>query len=100
MRIGRSSWNWYDFFIFALAAIVVYPDKLLDWLGERTGQVFGWRHVALLKVFAIGSMIALMMLLLSADPSLRWWQPLIAVSALAVVRGIQWVAGRLLGLND
>lgn len=100
MRIGRSSWNWYDFLIVGLAAVMVYPDKLLDWLGERTGRVFGWRHVALLEILAIGSMVALMTFLLSAYPNLSWWKPLLAVSALAAVRVLHWVVGRLLGLND
>lgn len=79
---------------------MVYPDKVMDWLGERTGRVFGWRHVIMLEVLALGSTIVLVALLLSADTRLAWWKPLGLVFALAVVRGVQWVVTQLLGLND
>lgn len=100
MRIGRTTWDWYDFIIVGLAAAMVYPDKVMDWLGERTGRVFGWRHVIILEVLALGSTIVLIALLLSADTRLAWWKPLGFVFALAVVRGVQWVVTQLLGLND
>lgn len=100
MRIGRGNWNWTDIIIIGLAAVMVYPDKVLASLGERTGRVFGWRHVMLLEILAIGSTVALMIFLLPDDSNLRWWRPLMAVGALATVRGVQWVVGQLLGLND
>jgi hypothetical protein len=100
MRFGRSSWNWYDIPIIGLAAVMVYPDKCLHWLGERTGRDFGWRHVALLEFIAIGSTIAFMTLLSSADANLRWGKPVMAAGALATVRAIHWAVARATGLDD
>lgn len=100
MRFGRSSWNWYDLPIIGLAVVMVYPDKCLQWLGERTGRIFGWRHVALLEAIAIGSTIALMTVLSTADANLRWWKAVMAVCALATVRAVQWAVARVLGFDE
>jgi len=50
MRFGASRCDWYDIGIIRLAAFFVYPDKVLDWIGQHTGRVFVWRHVVLLEV--------------------------------------------------
>ena len=100
MRFGRGSWHWHDLLIFGLAAVMVYPDKFLDWLGERTGRVFGWRHIALLEALAIGATFVLMIFLVPADTEVHWWRPLLAAGSLAILRVLHWMLGRVLGIND
>jgi hypothetical protein len=56
MALRRGRLNGYDVVLLALAAAIVYPDKVLEWLSERTGRVFGWFHVMVLEGIAITSM--------------------------------------------
>jgi len=100
MRFGRGRWHWYDIIIVGLAAVIVYPDKVLDWIGERTGRVFGWRHVVLIEVVAVALMVVSMALLMPAYPRLDWWYPLLFVGMLALLRGIMWFIAELFGFRD
>jgi hypothetical protein len=97
---GRARWHWYDIIIVGLAAAIVYPDKVLDWVGERTGKAFGWRHIIWLEVIAIGLMIFAMTLLMPIYPRLEWWYPLLLVGAFALLRGIMWVLLEMFGFHD
>ena len=83
-----------------IAAAIVYPDKVLDWIGERTGRAFSWRHVVWLEVVAIGLMIIAMTLLMPVYPKLQWWYPLLFVGMLALIRGIMWLVIEMLGFHD
>jgi hypothetical protein len=100
MRFGRGRWHWYDFVIAALAAVIVYPDKVLDWIGDRTGLGFNWRHVLLLEGIAVGLMFAVMALLMPMYPRLHWWHPLLFTSFFALMRFIMWCVVRLFGFDD
>ena len=95
MRFGRGRWHWYDIIIVGLAAVIVYPDRMLDWIGERTGRAFDWRHVVLVEV-----LVAAMSLLMPAYPRLEWWYPLVFVGILAVFRSIMWFVTDLFGFRD
>ena len=100
MRFGRGRWHWYDIIIVGLAAVIVYPDRALDWIGERTGRAFDWRHVVLIEVVAIVVMFIVMALLMPAYPRLQWWYPLLSVGTLAVLRGVVWFVTDLFGFGD
>jgi inner membrane protein involved in colicin E2 resistance len=100
MRFGRGRWHWYDIIIVGLAAVIVYPDKVLDWIGEHTGRVFGWRHVVLVEAVAITLMFVAMALLMPAYPRLQWWHPLVFIGILALFRGIMWFIIELFGFRD
>ncbi len=100
MRIGRGRWHWYDLIIVALAAVIVYPDRVLDWIGERTGRAFGWRHVVLVEVVAVALTFVVMALLMPAYPRLQWWYPLLFAGILGLFRGIKWCITELFGFND
>lgn len=100
MRFGRGRWHWYDIIIVGLAAVIVYPDKVLDWIGERTGRVFGWRHVLLLEMIAVSLMVVSMALLMPAYPQLGWFHPLLFIGALTLCRVILWFIAELFGFRD
>ena len=99
MRFGRGR-HWYDLVIVALAAVIVYPDKVLDWIGERTGRFFGWRHVVLVELIAVALMFATMALLMPAYPRLQWWDPLLFVGVLGLLRAIMWCVTKFFGFDD
>ncbi len=92
--------NWYDIVLVALAAAIVYPDKVLEWLSERTGRAFGWFHVVVLEVVAITSMGVTMLWLMPMYPKLEWWHPVMYVGMLASIRAITGCVTRMFGFND
>lgn len=100
MRFGRNNWQWFDLVFVGLAAPMVYPDKCLNWLGERTRRTFGWREIVFLEVHAIGSCAAFIALFSTPESALKWGRFLVVVGALATVRGVHWAVARIFGLND
>jgi hypothetical protein len=100
MRFGRGRWHWYDFIIVGLAAVIVYPDKVLDWIGDRTGGVFGFRHVVYIEVVAIGLMFVVMTLLMPVYPKLEWWYPLLYVGLLGLFRFFMSIVIGMFGFDD
>lgn len=97
-RRGRI--HWYDLVFFALAAVVVYPDKVLDWIGGKTGRAFGWVHLVLLEVVAIAAIATAVSVLMPIYPKLQWWMPLVDVGLLAVFRAISWILVEMFGLGE
>ena len=100
MRLGRGRWNWYDVIIVALAVVIVYPDKVLDWIGERTGYAFDWRHILVLEGITVGLMMAAMALLMPMYPRLHWWEPLLFTGFFALLRFFMWCVARLFDFDD
>src|SRR4051812_43879095 len=100
MAFGRSRIAWYDILLIGLAAAIVYPDKCLDWIGERTGRAFGLRHVVFLQVVAFGLLIIAMILLMPVYPKLHWWHPLVFVGMLGLFRVIARFITALFGFED
>ena len=100
MRFGRSRWNWYDIVLIGLAAVIVYPDKVLDWLAERVGRELGWFHLILIEVVAAALMTITMVLLMPVYPNLAWWYPVFAVFAIATFRFIGWLIKQTFGFED
>jgi len=86
------------FLILALA--IVYPDKFLDWLSERTGRLWDLRHLAAFEMLAIGTTIGAMLLLMPHYPKLHWWHPALFVGMIAVFRLLHWFVIKLFGLDD
>ncbi|HMJ90385.1 MAG TPA: hypothetical protein VK530_11240 [Candidatus Acidoferrum sp.] len=100
MRFGRGRWHWYDLPILALAAAIVYPDRVLDWIGERTGKAFGWTHVVLVEVFAVALLFGLMTWLIPRYESLTWWKPLLFIGVLGLFRALMWCVTEFFGFDD
>jgi hypothetical protein len=100
MAIRRGRIHWYDIVLFGLAAAIVYPDKILEWLSERTGRALGWLHLILIEVIAIVLMIVAMVLLMPVYPKLEWWHPALYVGMLAAVRAVMWCVSQMFGFDD
>lgn len=100
MLTGRARIHWYDIIVLPLAAAIVYPDVVLDWLSEMTGKILGWWHLLAVELAAIGLMIVAMVLLMPVYPKLDWWYPLLMVGLIAAVRFGVWLVTRLFDFDD
>ena len=100
MAFRRGRIHWYDIILIGLAAAIVYPDKILEWVSERTGRALGWLHLILIEVVAIILMIVAMVLLMPLYPKLAWWHPMLYVGLLAMVRVIMAFVTSLFGFDD
>jgi len=100
MRFRRGQIHWYDFILIGLAAAIVYPDKILEWVSEKTGRSYGLMALLVVEVVAIGLMIMTMVLLMPAYPKLEWSQPLLFVGCVALFRLLMWAALRMFGFDD
>jgi hypothetical protein len=100
MLFRRARIHWYDLVFIGLAAAIVYPDRILEWLSEQTGRAWGLLHLILVEAIAIGLMIAAMILLMPIYPRLEWWHPLFHVGMLAGIRTLMWCLSRMIGFDD
>jgi hypothetical protein len=98
MRIsGRT--QWYDLVILALAVAIVYPDKILEWIGDRTGWSWGWRHLVIFEVAMIALVCLLMFWLMPLYPRLTWMTPMVCVGMVAFFRFLVWFIMDMTGLT-
>lgn len=100
MRFRRGSWQWYDVIFLLLAFVIVWPDMVLDWISERTGKAYGFWHIVLVEVLAVGLIVVALALLMPVYPRLQWWFPLVPVGFLALFRLILWIMLQFLGTSD
>jgi hypothetical protein len=57
-------------------------------------------YLLALELLAIGLVTVTMVLLRQHYPRLKWWEPFVAVCALAAVRIGVWLVTRLFGFDD
>ncbi|MBI5773287.1 MAG: hypothetical protein HZA89_06035 [Verrucomicrobia bacterium] len=100
MRLSGGRLSWYDLIIFGLSIMIVFPDKVLNWIGERTGKAFGWWHIVLLEIIAVGLLIIAMTLLMPIYPKLYWWYPLLCIGVSGVIRMLMWFISEMFGFDD
>lgn len=84
-------YNWYDFIFLGLAALIVYPDKVLGWAGQRSGRTITRWHIAIFEPIAVCVMIAVGLLLMAIHPRFDWWVPIACVGGMGLVRFLYWV---------
>lgn len=98
MRMFRGrNWEWHDIVVFALAAAIVYPDKLLVWVGEKTGQEFTRNHAILAGSASLGLLAVTSLALAHHASHFVWWSPLLHIGGLAFIRWLSWMLRDLLG---
>ena len=100
MRFRSGHIHWYDFILIGLAAAIVYPDKILEWVSERTGKSYGLLALLVVEAIAISLTIVAMVLLMPAYPKLLWWQPLLFVGCVALFRVLMWLVMQMFGFDD
>jgi hypothetical protein len=91
---------WYFFLFAALTGMIVYPDKVLEWFGERVGRDFGWLYLIPVVAAGIALMITATVLLMRIYPKLHWWWPVVCVVTAALTRLIIWWLTQGLGFDD
>ena len=100
MRFGWRGAQWYDFVLAAIAAAIVYPDVVLEWLSERTGKSYGWIHLMVFEILAVTAMAATVWVLMSNYPKLDWWRALLFVGMITAFRFLMWVVIKIFGFDD
>jgi hypothetical protein len=95
---GRIGWA--DAVVLSLAGAIVYPDHVLEWWSDQTGKTFGWLHLIVLELVAIGLLALAMYLLMPICPRLVWWEPVLMVGLLAAIRFGVWLVLQVFGLDD
>lgn len=100
MGFRRSFWHWYNLIFLGLAFVIVFPREVLEWIGDRTNRIYGLRHVVLLEVVAVSLMVGMTKLLMPMYPQLHWWQPLVFIGALGVLRAIKWFVAWLCDFDE
>lgn len=100
MALRRTDLHWYDAIFLGLAAAIVYPDWILEWLRARTGRTLGWVHLILIEVVAVVLAVVAVVFLMPLYPKLEWWHPLLTVGLLAMIRAITALVTSFLGFND
>jgi hypothetical protein len=87
--------------LLGFAAAIVYPNEVLRWVGARTGWVFARRHLILYEAAAVILMLTATLLLMPFSPLLDWWDPVIYVGVVGLVRLLYWVGEAVVrGLFD
>lgn len=100
MQLRRGGLHWYELIFLGLAAAMVYPDKILEWMSARTGRALGWGHLILIEVVAVVLAVVAVVLLMPMYPRLEWWHPLLCVGLLAMIRAITALVTSFFGFGD
>ncbi len=90
--MGRRRWEWYEPVVLALAAAIVWPDEVSEWLTLRTGREYARRSSLLIGGAAALGLALLTFFLIPHSPRIPWWSPLLIVGVFGVVRFITgWI---------
>jgi hypothetical protein len=100
MFFRRTRLNWYDLVFVGLAFVVVYPDKVAEWLTEHMGIEPGWLPVILIEGAAIALIALATILLMPHHPRLEWWHPAFHVGIVAGVRALHALVTSWFGFGD
>ena len=101
MTFGRSRLHWYDLIMVGLAVAVIYPDRVLVWLGQFRRRPFKKWHIILFELVVVSVMVIAMELLKPIFPTMDWMDILIDIGAIALARFILWFGGAVIcGLFD
>lgn len=99
-QLGHSQLTLADTVLLLLAAAAVYPDAMLDYIGERTGKSFGWGHVIAWEVITVVLIITATVLLMPYYPRTTWWKPLLCVGLMAFFRLLKRMITGFFGFGD
>ena len=80
--------DWYDPVLWGFALLIVFPDRVLDWIAERIGKELNLLHLLLLEAIAISSLVLFSIYLVNHEPRFQWWHPCFYVGACACFRAV------------
>jgi hypothetical protein len=100
MIYGLRAYRWYHLVLVLFAAVIVYPDMILDWIGTRIGKICHWGHLILLEIIAITALAVCMTALMRVYPRLDWWAPLLPIGVLGLLRLGMWMVSEFFGFDE
>ena len=80
--------------------VIVYPDRMLDWLSGRTGKVYGFRHIVYIEACGVPVLCVFHWITISTTSRISEWAPLLAVGFVATFRVLAWMITELLGFGE
>lgn len=87
--------EWHDWLFLLLAAIVVYPDSVLNWIGENTNRTFTRKHAWLLSSAALGSSLVAINVLHLSYALVGTGELILFILGLSIFRGILWLLDKI-----
>ena len=100
MRFGRRGAHWYDFVLITIAAAIVYPDHVLEWLSRWTCKAYGWKQLIIYEIVAISLLIGFTCWLTSNYPAVEWSRVVMLVGMVALFRSLIWAVTKVFGFDD
>ena len=71
-----------------LAFLVVFPDKVLEWLGEKLEWEITWIHYAIYEILVISLNFIIAELWHNFDPRINAWFPIIGITLCLFLRSL------------
>jgi hypothetical protein len=96
----RGRLHWYDLILMPLAAVAIFPDKFLDWVGARTGWCFESWHLLIVEAVVVAALVVATALLMPSNPGLHWWYPFVLIAVVGIARVLMHLVERLCGFGD
>lgn len=88
--------HFYHVVLFFLAAMIVFPDKILEEIEERIEKSFGLWPLILSELCYVAAALALTFHLKAMGPALSWWEPVLLIGFWLVMRGVYSLVSNLL----
>ena len=87
--------QWQNLVLLGLASAIVYPDQLLLWIGQQTGRKFEVWAIIVVEMVAVPLIAIATKLLMTFYPAIDWWDMLICLGTVGLLRIIYWVGNTL-----
>lgn len=88
--------QWQNLILLGLAYTIIYPDRLLLWLGSQMKRTFVAGTVIVVEIVAVPLMAIVTRLLMTFYAAIDWSDMLICIGAVGLVRIIYWVGNTLI----
>ena len=88
------------FALLFLVSLIVFPDKILDWIADKTGRSLTRFHIVIIEVLAIGLLVLMMIFILPICYKLDRLTPPIMLVILGVMRLCLWLSTQISGSDD
>lgn len=97
-RVSRL--HWYDLILLLMAVLIIYPDKVAEWIGDAIGRELNWAHAILIASLGICGGAGAMLWLMPMYPELKWMNFGLIVGALGLFRALMRLVVGMFGFDD
>ena len=98
-QLGAGGLRWYDWVFLVFAVAIVWPDSVVEWMSNRAGRVLGTGWIWAIELIALAGLTVFSQSLISANPRVHWWHPILCIGVAAFIRLFVWVVDVFFGLR-